>query len=147
VNRTEANIIVTRDVSEYRATIPQCVNEDDVVLEVGCAQGTTTRKIWEHCKDVTGIDKGKSILKAIENYPEIRFEQMDGFDLSGIRRLGKQFSKIYIDISGNRDPVDVLRMIRKHEAVFKPELIVVKSSKLLKMLRKFTIWDDRSMSL
>ena len=93
-------------------------------------------------KQVIGIDKGKTILIARENYPCIRFEQLDGFDVSSVLKLGKQFSKIYIDISGNRDPADVLRMIRKYEAAFNPELIVVKSSKLLKMLRKFTVWAE-----
>jgi len=144
----KSTIIVTKDAREYRATIPQCVNEDDVVLEIGCAEGTTTKKLREHCKEVIGIDKGKTILIARENYPCIRFEQLDGFDVSSVLKLGKQFNRIYIDISGNRDPADVLRMIRKYEAAFNQELIVVKSSKLLKMLGKFTIWgEEGSMSL
>jgi len=135
-------IIVTENVSEYRATIPKCVNEDDVVLEIGCAEGTTTSRLSEHCKEVIGIDKGKSLSKAEERYPWLRFEQIDGFDIASLLNLGKQFSKIYIDISGSRDLADVLLMIRKHEIVFKPELIVVKSNKLMKVLRKCRIWQD-----
>jgi hypothetical protein len=136
------NIIVTENVSEYRATIPECVNKDDVVLEVGCAEGMTTKKLSEHCKEVIGIDKGKSLPKAKERYPWLRFEQIDGFDIASLLKLGKQFSKVYIDISGSRDLADVLLMIRKHEVVFRPELIVVKSNKLKKVLRKCKIWED-----
>ena len=135
-------IIVTENVSEYRDTISRCVNEDDVVLEIGCAEGTTTKKLSEQCKEVIGIDKGESLPKAKERYPWIRFECIDGFDIPSILKLGKQFNKIYIDISGSRDLADVLLMIRKHEVVFKPELIVVKSNKLKKVLRKCRIWED-----
>jgi len=137
-------IIVTENVSEYRATIPKCVSKDDVVLEIGCAEGTTTKRLSKHCKEVIGIDKGKSLAKAKERYPWLRFEQIDGFDISSLLKLGKQFNKVYIDISGGRDLADVLLMIRKHEVVFKPELIVVKSNKLKKMLRKCRIWQDYS---
>ncbi len=89
MNMAKSTIIVTKDAREYRAAIPQCVNEDDVVLEIGCAEVTTTKKLREHCKEVTGIDKGKTILKAKENYPCIRFEQLDGFDVSSVLKLGK----------------------------------------------------------
>jgi hypothetical protein len=135
-------IIVTADVSEYRATIPLCVNKDDIVLEIGCAEGKTTAKLAQHCKEAIGIDKGENLPKAKERYPWVRFEQIDGFDIPAIRALGNQFSKIYIDISGNRDLNIVIPMLQKHEAVFKPELIVVKNSKLGKLLRKCKIWED-----
>jgi ubiquinone/menaquinone biosynthesis C-methylase UbiE len=137
-------IIVTENVREYRATIPKCISKGDIVLEIGCAEGTTTKRLSEHCREVIGIDKGKSLPKAKERYPWLRFEQIDGFDISSLLKLGKQFNKIYIDISGSRDLADVLLMIRKHEIVFKPELIVVKSNKLKKMLRKCRIWQDYS---
>lgn len=140
-------IIVTENVSEYRATIPKCVNKGDVVLEIGCAEGTTTKRLSEHCKEVIGVDKGKSLLKAKETYPWLRFEQIDGFDIPSLLKLGKQFNKIYIDISGSRDLADVLLMIRKHEVVFKPELIVVKSNKLMKVLKKCRIWKEFDESI
>jgi precorrin-6B methylase 2 len=137
-----ATIIVTENVSEYRATIPKCVSKDDIILEIGCAEGTTTKRLSKHCKEVIGIDKGESLPKAKERYPWIRFEQMDGFDIPKVLKFGKRFDKIYIDISGSRDLADVLSMIRKYEVVFKPELIVVKSNKLKKVIRKCRIWED-----
>lgn len=137
-----ARIVVTQNVSEYRATIPVCVHKDDTVLEIGCAEGITTQRLFRHCKEVIGIDKGESLPKARERYPWIRFERIDGYDVDSILKLGKQFSKIYIDISGSRDPVDVLSMVRKHEAVFKPELIVVKSSRLKNLLKRCEIWQE-----
>lgn len=139
---SNTTIIVAGDANEYRATISRCIKDEDIVLEIGCAEGTTTVKLAEHCSDVVGIDKGGSLPKARSRYPWVRFEQIDGFDIPGIKALGKQFTKIYIDISGNRDVSTVIPLIQKHEAVFKPELIVVKNSKLKKLLRKCSIWED-----
>ena len=137
-----AEVIVTGNVSEYRATIPVCVNKDDVVLEVGCANGKTTSILAEHCKEAVGIDKGGTLPKAKERYPWIQFEQIDGFHIGNILALGKKFSKIYIDISGNRDLDIVISMIQKHEAALNPEIIVVKSSKLKRIMREYKIWED-----
>ena len=95
----QTTIIVTKNVSEYRATIPVYVNKDDIVLEVGCGAGKTTTELARYCKEAIGIDKGGSLLDARRRYTRIRFEQIDGFDIPAIRALGKQFSKIYIDIS------------------------------------------------
>lgn len=135
-------IIVTQNVGEYRATVPVYINKRDVVLEIGCGAGKTTRILAKHCKEVVGIDKGGSLLKAKEKYPWLQFEQIDGFDIPGIRELGKDFNKIYIDISGNRDVGTVIPLIQKHEAVFKPELIVIKNSKLKRILQKYIVWED-----
>ena len=135
-------IIVTENISEYRVTIPVCVNKDDAVLEVGCANGKTTSILAEHCKEAVGIDKGGTLPRARERYPRIQFEQIDGFDIGAILALGKNFNKIYMDISGNRDLDTVISMIQKQEAAFSPELIVVKSSKLKRILREYKIWED-----
>ena len=37
-----SKLIATRNVKEYRETIPVWVSEDDVVLEIGCEWGTTS---------------------------------------------------------------------------------------------------------
>ena len=137
-----AEIIVTEDVSEYRATIPVYVNRDDIVLEVGCANGKTTSILAKHCKEAVGIDKGGTLPRAKERYSQIQFEQIDGFDIASILALEKKFNKIYIDISGNRDLDTVISMIQKYEAAFSPEIIVVKSSKLKRILREYKIWED-----
>ena len=41
--KLKTRFIGTRNVKEYRATIPVWVNEDDVILEIGCEWGMTTR--------------------------------------------------------------------------------------------------------
>jgi 2-polyprenyl-3-methyl-5-hydroxy-6-metoxy-1,4-benzoquinol methylase len=143
---TMSHIIVTKGVQEYRQTIPHCVTKQDVVLEIGCGCGKTSSRLYRYAKYVVAIDKGKALPIAKKNYPHIHFEQIDGFDISRVRQLGCSFTKVYIDISGCRDIYDVIKMVNMYEAVFQPELIVVKSTKLKRLVSKCVVWDGNDMT-
>lgn len=134
-------IILTKGVKEYRRTIPYFINKNDIVLEIGCAWGTTSNLLYKHAKYLVAIDKGKSLPAAKKKYPHIHFEQIDGFDIRGVMGLGFKFNKIYIDISGCLSMFDIIRMVRMYDSVFKPEVIVVKSSNLKRFAANCVVWD------
>ena len=48
--------IATRGVKEYRESIAQWVNKNDIVLEIGCEWGTTTALLAAQCREVIGTD-------------------------------------------------------------------------------------------
>jgi len=132
--KLKTKFVGTRGVKEYRETIPVWVNENDVVLEIGCEWGTTTQLIAPHCKEVIGTDiSSECIQRARERYPDLHFEVLDGFDVRAALDLGKQFTKIYIDISGlsgYRSLLDVISLLTMYATVFRPEAIVIKSGAL-----------------
>ena len=135
-----SRIIITKGVKQYRQTIPSCISKQDTVLEVGCAWGTTSNILYHYAGYLLAIDKGASLPTAKETYPHIQFEQIDGFDISRLKGMNLAFTKIYIDISGCREITDIIRIIRIHETVFSPEIIVVKSSKLKYFVEKCEVW-------
>ncbi len=135
-----SRIILTKGVKEYRQTIPYCITNQDTVLEIGCAWGTTSNLLSKYAGTVVAIDKGASLPTARETYPHVHFEQFDGFDIASVIRLNLNFTKVYIDISGCREITAIIKMIRIYEAVFSPEIIVVKSSKLKYFVEKCKIW-------
>lgn len=133
-------LILTKGVKEYRQTIPYYVVSQDIVLEIGCAWGTTSERLYQHAGYLVAIDKGKSLPTARETYPHIHFEQIDGFNVSRVIELGYWFNKIYIDISGCRDIHAVIRMVNMYDAVFDPEVMVVKSTKLKRLVARAEVW-------
>ena len=142
--RLRTKFIGTRKVKEYRETIPVWVNEDDVVLEIGCEWGTTTRLIAERCKEVIGTDiSPECIQRAREKHPDLHFEVLDGFDVRAALDLEKQFTKIYIDISGlsgYRSLLDVISLLMMYATVLRPEAIIVKSSALKSFASRCIPW-------
>lgn len=126
--------IGTRNVKEYRETIPVWVNENDVVLEIGCEWGPTTRILAQHCKEVIGTDiSPECIQRAREKNPDLSFEVLDGFDVMSALELGKRFTKVYIDISGlsgYRSLLDVISLLTMYATVLRPEAIIIKSGAL-----------------
>jgi len=144
--KSKAKFIATRNVKEYRATIPVWVNKDDVVLEIGCEFGTTTVLIAPHCREVIGTDISvECIERARREHPDIRFEVLDGFDVRAALDFGKAFTKVYIDmsgLSGYRSLLDVISLLNMYATGLRPEAIVVKSGALKHFASHCVAWQD-----
>lgn len=142
--KLNTKFVGTRNVKEYRETIPVWVNKDDIVLEVGCEWGTTTEIIAKYCKEVIGTDISHECIKrARERHPDLHFEVLDGFDVRSAIELGKQFTKVYIDISGlsgYRSLLDVISLLIMYATVLRPEAIIIKSGALKHFVSKCIVW-------
>ena len=132
--KLKTRLIATRNVREYRQTIPQWVGAEDVVLEIGCEWGTTTALIAQRCRQVIGTDvSAECIERARQMRPELRFEVLDAFDVRAALALGEQFTKVYIDmsgLSGYRSLLDVIALLTMYATVLRPEAIIIKSGAL-----------------
>lgn len=142
--KLKTKFVATRDVKEYRETIPTWVNARDTVLEFGCEWGTTTVLIAPHCKEVVGSDISPECIEtARRRHPGIHFEVLDAFDVQAALALGKQFTKIYIDVSGlsgYRSLLDVIALLTMYGTVLRPQAIVVKSGALKHFASHCTVW-------
>ena len=146
--KLKTKFVGTYGVREYRESIAEWVNEDDVVLEIGCEWGTTTVQIAPHCRLVVGTDvSAKCIERARQTHPELRFEVLDGFDVRAALdlagELGEEFTKVYIDmsgISGYRSLLDVIGLLQMYATVLRPEAIIVKSGALKHFARNSIAW-------
>ncbi len=128
--------IGTRGVKEYRASIPIWVNKKDIVLEIGCEWGTTTKELAKHSKLVVGTDINPKVIEVAKNkYPKLMFEVLDVFDIQSAIKIHKKhkFNKMYIDvsgISGYRSLLDLIALLNMYASVFDLDTIVVKSGAL-----------------
>ncbi len=145
--RAKTKFIAARGVKEYRETIAAWVNENDVVLEIGCEWGTTTVLLAERCGKVVGTDvSGECIERARRSHPGIRFEVLDGFDVRAAAALGEQFTKVYIDmsgLSGYRSLLDAISLLNMYATVLRPEAIVIKSGALKHFAGRCVPWRGR----
>jgi len=138
-------------VAEYRKTISWLVHADDKVLEIGCQGGVTTDLISQHIRrlkgssgaeklaGVLGVDVAKkSIAHACKNFPDTRFDVLDGWDTAGVLELGRRecgdgsWSVVYVDISGlsgRAAVLDALALVQGLRRALRPTLraVVIKS--------------------
>lgn len=142
--RPRTLFVGTQGVKEYRATIPEYVTPDDVVLEVGCEWGTTTVLLAPRCQEVIGIDVGEEgVLRARERHPHLRFEVIDAWDMEAVLKLNRPFTKVYLDVSGlsgYNSLLDLIALLNMYEALLHPEVIVVKSSALKQFAGRCVAW-------
>ncbi|KAF8073140.1 Acbp2 [Scenedesmus sp. PABB004] len=138
-----APIVVTENVVEYRRAVPEFVTRDDVVLEVGCAEGLTTAALAKRAKLAIGVDKSPGqIAKAVARHggalPNLAFACLDAFDLAAVRQRvgaagGARVDVVFLDVSGSRAVGDVAALLGKYERVFAPRVFVVKAFHLKRL--------------
>lgn len=141
-----SQVVVCEEVSEYRAAALSLVKPDDYVLEVGCHVGGTTKVLAGLCRKLVGIDQQADLVaQARIRLPDVQFEILDAFDASKVLALSRQispegFQKVFIDISGSRDISTVVRLMDIYENTLKPEVLVVKSQALKRLLLRSQLW-------
>ena len=137
--------IITGDVKEYREVLRRVVKRGDIVLEVGCGVGKTAWLVSHICKKVVGMDKSKEcIKKAIERYKKdnLEFIVARAEDIGMVlRRYGRIFTVVLIDLSGNRDPYYVLEHVERYGKVFQPRIIIIKNSRLQKFIKNSIVFE------
>jgi hypothetical protein len=143
--KLRTKFVATRGVKEYRESISEWIEKNDIVLEIGCEWGTTTALIAPHCKEVIGTDiSSECIDRARERHPDLHFEVLDAFDVRAALELGKPFTKIYIDmsgISGYRSLLDLICLLTMYGTVLRPKAIVVKSGALKNFAANCIPWN------
>ena len=125
-------IKLSYDIKNYRKDLLDLVEEGDVVIELGCHTGGTTRLI-----------ESKSRVIAVDNSPEAVDEmaKLDVEFISGDVRLhdiiGEVFQKVQkcdvlsIDLGGGYHPDTVFKVFYIWSSTFKPKHTVIRNRGLL----------------
>ncbi|GFR43912.1 hypothetical protein Agub_g5046 [Astrephomene gubernaculifera] len=138
-------VLVVENVQDYRECVPHYISKEDIVLEAGAAQGCTTAVVANYAAEVIGIDKSPfNVNVAQGRYPQIAFHEIDAFDISGIQKLNRPFTKIFLDISGSQPVGPLATLLEKYERAFPTvNLFVVKSYRLKKLVGSSTVFPEQ----
>ncbi len=143
--KLRTRFVATRGVTEYRETISELVRPDDIVLELGCEWGTTTKQLASVAETVVGTDVSEACIeRARRSHPCLRFEVLDAFDVRAALDLSEDFSVVYVDLSGfsgYRSLLDVIALLQMYAVVLRPRLIVAKSGALKHFASNCEPWD------
>merc|ERR1719272_496300 len=147
-----SEIVVCEEVGEYRDAAKAMLKREDYVLDVGCHVGGTTKVIAPLVTKVIGLDqKALHINEARGTMPHIQWEIGDAFDATFCLSLAKsiqpnRFRVIFVDISGSRDLATVVKLLDMYESTLKPEIIIVKSQPMKRLLLRGHLWVEHPMN-
>jgi len=151
---TSPQVVVCEEVGEYRSAAVGLVNAKDNILEVGCHVGGTSRSIvCARPKTYIGIDRQPDLVaQARKNLPDADFEIMDAFDAAKLLALAQtlkppRFTKIFVDISGSREISTVVRLMSVYENALRPDVLIVKSQPLKRLLLRARLWTDHPVRI
>lgn len=126
-------IKLSYDVNDYRKQIREVINDGDVVIELGCHTGNTSKVILEN--DV--------VLIALDNSPEASNE-ISNLDLTFINadvRLHETLSQVFkliqrcdiltIDLGGGYHPDTVFKVFYIWSSTFKPKHSIIRNRGLV----------------
>ena len=100
------------------------------VLEIGCDQGETTRRLVARGCAVLAVDKAADRLRAAQDaVPGATFLVCDV--LCEPDRVEGEYSSVFVDINGSRAYDTVLKCVRWAERRWPAALVVVKSSEAM----------------
>ena len=127
--RDRCPILLTAKINEYRAAISTNVDADDVVLEVGCAEGLTTQRLAQRCAVAIGLDLYERLIvrarrrvgKPPENASDINYNGGDdnnddgGVDEGEVPEVdapeGRGWSNLHFHTADALNKEDVLRAV------------------------------------
>ncbi|KAJ9448437.1 hypothetical protein DIPPA_03542 [Diplonema papillatum] len=133
--------IIVEDVADYRAVIPLVLQPGDCVLEVGCHEGVTTRRIAKTVGEagtVIGVDTSEMCIEkakvAYNAEPNLQFHVGSAMDVSFLLKLAdRRYDVVFVDISGSRDLETLIPLMESYEFALKPRHLIVKSFRLKRL--------------
>ncbi|MCR5026951.1 MAG: class I SAM-dependent methyltransferase [Methanobrevibacter sp.] len=133
-------IKLSYDVNDYRKQIEDLLSPGDVVIELGCHTGNTSKAILEH----------NVRLIALDNSPEAA-EEMNKLDLTFINadvRLHETLMEVFkliqgcdvlaIDLGGGYHPDTVFKVFYIWSSTFKPKHTIIRNRGLVEFYNSVT---------
>jgi SAM-dependent methyltransferase len=141
----DASVVLTRETNYFRNLVLQ-VDSKDAVLEIGCSTGETSRLLIAVAKSWVGfdtseemIDQCKVHLLSKEKEDCCHATKIDALvDPKRALEVSKTFGEpnvVFVDIGGNRECINVLRMLSWVLKSYTLRLVVVKSRELVQLIQ------------
>lgn len=137
-------IKLSYDIKNYRRDLANLVNDGDVIIELGCHLGGTTKLISTNCK-VIAIDNSPEAVDVMDKLNNVDFISGD------VRRhevLAEAFEKVQrcdvlaIDLGGGYHPDTVFKVFYIWSSTFKPVHTVIRNRGLLEFVNSSFVSDE-----
>ena len=137
-------IKLSYDVKKYRRDLLELVEADDIIIELGCHVGGTTKLISPGCK-VIAVDNSPEAIDEMKNIENVNF-------IPGDVRLHEIIAEVYkitqscdvlaIDLGGGYHPDTVFKVFYIWSSTFKPKHTAIRNRGLLEFFNSASASDE-----
>ena len=134
-------IKLSYDIKNYRKDLLDLVESEDVVIELGCHMGGTTKLISQKCM-VIAVDNSPEAIDKMDNLESVKF--VSG-DVRSHDVLASVFEKVQtcdvlaIDLGGGYHPDTVFKVFYIWSSTFKPKHTVIRNRGLLEFANSVSL--------
>jgi SAM-dependent methyltransferase len=138
----KATVVVTAETIHFRQLVHQIKSTDDI-LEIGCSTGETSRLLIPCANSWVGFDTSDEMIDQcrphLEKNEKTHIVKVDALiDPAKALKEARTFGSpnvLFLDIGGNRESINVLRMVSWVLESFDPRLVVIKSRELVQSMQ------------
>ena len=135
-------VVVTGETNHFRSMALQA-NSNDIALEIGCSTGETSKLIISNnVSSWVGFDTSDEMIEKCRQYACGLKHLVVKIDALVNPRKAEESARtfgdptvVFVDIGGNREVINVFRMVSWILGSFQPRLVVVKSRELVQSLQ------------
>ena len=129
-------IKLSYDIKNYRQDLLELVKPDDIVIELGCHVGGTTKLISPKCKVIAVDNSPEAIdkMKSIENVEFISGDVRLHEILAEVYKIAQSCDVLAIDLGGGYHPDTAFKVFYIWSSTFKPKHTVIRNRGLLEFL-------------
>lgn len=139
-------IKLSYDVLKYRNQILSLARDEDVIVELGCHVGNTTKLILDNFKDVKviALDNSPESLNAMNNLDctfikgDVRLHDV----LESVFKIIQKCDILAIDLGGGYHPDTVFKVFYIWSSTFKPKHTLIRNRGLVEFSNSATSIED-----
>lgn len=133
-------IKLSYDIKNYRKNLCDIVSKGDVVIELGCHIGGTTKLISNKCS-VIAVDNSPEAISEMENLKNVKFISGDVRKheiLAEAFKITQSCDVLAIDLGGGYHPDTVFKVFYIWSSTFKPKHTLIRNRGLLEFFNSAT---------
>lgn len=136
----DSMIKIVYDMKVYLENLEQIIQKNDVIVELGCHIGNSTRMIAEMASEgkIISIDNspeaGSSMERVMEDYPHVEFINGDARLHETLEEVFQKIKKcdiLSVDLGGGYHPDTTFKVYFIWSSTLKPEKTIIRNRGLL----------------
>jgi len=141
-------LILCGNVGTYRRYARNLPQAEDVVIELGCADGQATRHLARRAALVVAVDAAPAVIAAArernQGRDNIHFIAADADEVGRVAAVTGAADLLFVDVGGSSPPWIGYKLAKQYRDMFLPRAVVLRSKEFNDFVRAVTSVDEEA---